>query len=110
MCKIVHFRKDPYDIYIGRPSKFSNPYSSKPGTLAKYKVNSREESLLKFEEYLLNNKNLMDSLYELKYKTLGCFCKNKLKPGQKNATGKSCHGDIIKKYVDKLEALDNSLF
>ena len=38
----------------------------------------------------------MKSLHELKYKKIGCWCK----------PYKSCHGDIIKKYVDKLEELD----
>jgi len=96
MCKVVHCKKDKFDVYIGRPSKWGNPYSYKDDTLAEFKVDTREESIKKYEEYLLSNEELMKSLPELKYKTLGCWCKPK----------KSCHGDIIKKYVDRLEEID----
>ena len=95
MCKVVHCKKEKYDVYIGRPSKFGNPYSHKEDTIAKFKVETREESIEKYEDYLLQNEELMLSLPELKYKTLGCWCKPL-----------SCHGDILKKYVDKLEDLD----
>ena len=95
MCKVVHCKKEKFDIYIGRPSKWGNPYSHKNDTIAEFKVDTRQESIKKYEEYLLNNKELMNSLHELKYKTLGCWC-----------YPLSCHGDILKKYVDKLENLD----
>jgi len=95
MCKVVHLKKEKYDVLIARPSKWGNPYSHKDGTLAEFKVDTREESIKKYEEYLLNNEELMNSLHELKYKILGCWCKPK-----------SCHGDILKKYVDRLEDLD----
>jgi hypothetical protein len=87
--KVVHCKKDPFDVYIGRGSKWGNPYSHKEGTLAKYVVGSREEAISKFEEYLLANENLMEKIGELRGKTLGCFCKPK-----------SCHGDILLKYAN----------
>ena len=86
---VVHFKKAPFDIYIGRPSKWGNPYSHKDDTIAEFKVKDRREAVQKFEEYLLGNEELMKSLNELKGKTLGCWCK----PA-------SCHGDILKKYAD----------
>jgi hypothetical protein len=43
--RVVHCKKSPYDIYIGRPSKWGNPYSHLSGTLAEYKVSSREEAI-----------------------------------------------------------------
>lgn len=95
MCKVVHCKKEKFDIYIGRPSKWGNPYSHKDDTIAEFKVDTRQESIKKYEEYLLNNKELMNSLHELKYKTLGCWC-----------SPVPCHGDILKKYVDKLENID----
>jgi hypothetical protein len=98
MCKVVHL-KNGCDVYIGRPSKWGNPFSSKDNTLAKFKVNNKKEAIEKYEEYLLDNEELFNSLYELKYKTLGCFCK----PGK-------CHGDVLKIYVDRLETLDTSVF
>lgn len=103
MCKVVHLANEDYDVYIGRgncpktgkPSKWGNPYSHKDGTLAKYKTKTRQEAIDKYEEYLLDNEELMNSLHELKYKKIGCWCKPK-----------SCHGDTIKKYVDRLEEID----
>lgn len=95
MCKVVHCKKEKFDIYIGRPSKWGNPYSHLDDSISEFKVDTRQESIDKYEGYLLENKELMNSLHELKYKTLGCWCKPK-----------SCHGDILKKYVDKLENID----
>lgn len=91
MCEVVHI-KQRHDVYIGRPSKWGNPFSHKEGSLALFKTASRKEAIDRYEQYLLSNQELMDSLYELKDKTLGCWC-----------SPKSCHGDILKKYVDKLE-------
>jgi len=95
MCKVVNV-KNKHDVNICRPSKWGNPYSHLEFSTAKFKVDNAEMAVQKFEEYLLNNQELMNSLHELKYKTLGCVCKS-------NAP---CHGKIIKKYVDKLEYLD----
>ena len=44
---VVHFKKHPHDVYIGRPSKWSNPYTHKDleKTQAKFKVDSRKEAI-----------------------------------------------------------------
>lgn len=64
-------------IFIGRPSKFGNPFIiGKDGT--------REEVLQKFKIYLQTNKELQDAVkLELSGKTLVCYCKPL-----------ACHGDI----------------
>lgn len=82
--------KEPYDIYIGRGknSIWGNPFSHKEGTLAKFKTNSRKESIEKFEEYLLHNIELLKQLPLLKGKILGCWCK---KPN----IFVECHGDLL---------------
>lgn len=82
---VVNLRTAPFDVYIGRAGKgqdgkWGNPFST--GT--------REENIKNFEEYLVNNKELMQDLHELRGKRLGCFCKPK-----------ACHGDVLKKYADK---------
>ena len=92
LTRIVHLKKEPYDIYIGRPSKWGNPYSHKEGTLAEFKVANRAEALEKYEKYLLENETLYNSLIELKGKTLGCWCK----PNK-------CHGDILVKWSNSIE-------
>lgn len=88
MCKVhnKYHNTAPKDaVYIGRPSKWGNPYSHKPNTLADYKVASREEAVLKYREYLLNSPSLLEDVKkELKGKDLVCWCK----PA-------ACHGDIL---------------
>jgi hypothetical protein len=96
---VVHCKEYKHDVYIGRPSKWGNPYSHKKGTKAKFIVKTRKEAIDKYEEYLLNNKELMDQLHTLKGKTLGCFCKPK-----------SCHGDVLIKYINKLDIKTVSIF
>jgi hypothetical protein len=93
--KVVHCKIEPYDIYIGRPSIWGNPYSHKEGTLAKYKVDTIEEAVAKYKEYILARQDLLDRLYELKDKTLGCWCKTKKNP---NAP---CHGDVLAELVNQ---------
>lgn len=94
MCKVVNQYKERFDVYIGRPSKWGNPYSDKEGTLAKYKVKDRNEAVESFRLYITEGegKHLLNDLHELKDKTLGCFCKP-LK----------CHGDVLKELIDNLQ-------
>ncbi len=96
LTRIVNMKSEPFDVYIGRPSIWGNPYSHKQGTLAEFLVSSRKEAIEKYESYLLGNKLLMDSLIELKGKTLGCWCHPK-----------PCHGDILVKWVN---SIGNELF
>lgn len=82
--RVVHCKKEQFDVYIGRGSVWGNPFSHKEGTLAQHVVGSREEAISKYEEYLLESPDLMERLPELKGKTLGCWCKPK-----------ACHGDVL---------------
>jgi len=83
MIKVVHCKKERYDVYIGRPSKWGNPFSiGKDGT--------RKEVIEKYEKYLLNNEKLMNDLHELEGKVLGCWCKPK-----------ACHGDVLVKLIER---------
>lgn len=88
--RIVNLNKEPYDVYIGRGSKWGCPYTiikDRP-TLAKEIVNSKEEALSKYKEYVLNSPELMENLDELDGKVLGCFCKPEL-----------CHGDVLLELI-----------
>lgn len=85
MTSVVHCRKEKYDIYIGRGSKWGNPFPTPPWT--------REESLQKYEEWIqTQNWLLKDIVKELKGKTLGCWCK----------PNKACHGDILAYLADNI--------
>ena len=90
MNLVVHCKKSPYDIYIGRPSIWGNPFSHLPNTLAKFKVKDRDEAISQYREYLLSNQKLMNQLVELKGKILGCWCKPL-----------ACHGDILAELANK---------
>jgi Domain of unknown function (DUF4326) len=81
---VVHCKRDKYDVYIGRPSKWGNPYSHKEGTLAKYKVDTREEAIERYYEYITTNKGLLKDIEELRDKILGCWCHPNL-----------CHGHVL---------------
>lgn len=81
---VVHNKKSAYNIYIGRPSKWGNPFSvGEDGT--------REEVIQKYEDWLLTQPHLLESLHELDGKVLGCWC-----------APKACHGDVLSKFVDIL--------
>lgn len=90
--KVVHCKKETYDVYIGRGSKWGNPYSHKEGTTAKYILPTRAEAVEAYRDYILNGegKHLLDDLHELEGKVLGCWCKPK-----------SCHGDILVEIIEQ---------
>lgn len=86
--RVVHCKKEPYDVYIGRPSMWGNPFSHKKGTLAEYMVDSVEEAIAAYEIWIKMQPALMSSIETLRGKTLGCWCKPK-----------QCHGDVIIKLL-----------
>lgn len=99
MVRVVHCKKEKYDVYIGRPSKWGNPFSHKEDTVAEFKVGSREEALIKYKEWLMSQPELLKDLEELKGKTLGCWCKPL-----------PCHGNILAEIVDEKEIKEGHLF
>lgn len=64
-------------VYVGRPSKWGNPFVIGPD-------GSRADVCRKYENYLTNSPKLMAQLPELKGKDLVCWCAPEL-----------CHGDIL---------------
>jgi len=83
-CRVVHHKKEPYDVYIGRPSVWQNVF--KIG-----EDGSRETVLKKYREWLLSRPNLVKrAKKELAGKVLGCWCKPL-----------SCHGDVLAEIVNQ---------
>jgi len=76
--RVVHFKKEDYDIYIGRlPNGVVNKWSFPKELRDKFPKDTPRKILINaYEEYLLSNDDLLNSLYELKNKTLGCWCKD----------------------------------
>jgi hypothetical protein len=80
---VVNRSIHPFDVYIGRGSKWGNPFIiGKDG--------DRDEVCDKYEKWFWKQKNLFLSISELKGKRLGCFCKPK-----------RCHGDFLAKLADE---------
>lgn len=77
MTRVVHCKKEKYDIYIGRPSKWGNPF-------VVGRDGSREDVVRLYKKWLMNNPSLLNSLGELKGKTLACWC-----------APLACHGDVL---------------
>lgn len=84
MKYVVHCKKEKYDVYIGRPSDWGNPFSHQKGTMAQFQVATRDEAVDKFKEWLLGNEELLARIGELKGKVLGCWC-----------APQRCHGDVL---------------
>lgn len=89
---VVHCQ-GPHDIYIGRPSKWGNPFSHKKGTKAKFVLPTREAAVAAYREWITegDGRHLLEDLHELKGKRLGCWC-----------APKACHGDVLKELVEEL--------
>ena len=81
---VVHHRRAEHEVYIGRPSKWGNPFVvSRDGT--------RAEVIEKYEKWIKTQPHLMAALPELKGKVLGCWC-----------APRACHGDVLVRLADQL--------
>jgi hypothetical protein len=68
-------------VYIGRPSKFGNPFPlDNPNDAA-----ARDRVIRQYELHLRNQPQLMrDARAELRGRNLGCYC-----------APRPCHGDVL---------------
>ena len=74
---VVHCKREHYDVYIGRPSKWGNP-------LAISRTATRAEVIAQYERWIVRQPQLMAALHELRGKVLGCWC-----------APQACHGDVL---------------
>lgn len=82
--EVVNCKYESYDVYIGRPSLWGNPFKiGRDGT--------RDEVIKKFEGWIRRQPHLLNLLPQLRGKKLGCYCKPK-----------PCHGDILVKLIEEL--------
>jgi len=94
--KVVHCKKEHYDVYIGRSpdpvkGKWGNPFTHlNDKTRAQFKVATREEAIEKYEEWIRQQPQLLADLHELDGKVLGCWCKPQ-----------ACHGDVLVKLINE---------
>ncbi len=82
MMFVVNKYKSKFDVYIGRGSKWGNPFIlGKDG--------DRDEVCDKYEDWFWKP-DIRNDISELKGKILGCFCKPK-----------RCHGDFLARIANE---------
>jgi hypothetical protein len=79
---VVHCKRAQADVYIGRPSKWGNPFVV--GVHG-----DRDQVLQMYRDWIVKQQHLMNALHELKGKTLGCWC-----------SPKPCHGDVLVELIE----------
>jgi hypothetical protein len=84
MTTVVHCRKDPYDIYIGRPSDWGNPF-------VRGVDGNRRQVIAKHAAWIHTQPALLARIHTLKGKRLGCWC-----------APRPCHGDILASLADAI--------
>lgn len=83
MTTVVNVRHAKCDVYVGRGSKWGNPFSHIGSEM------TRKDAIESYENWLKEQPELMLELPELKGKVLGCYCKPL-----------SCHGDVLARMAD----------
>jgi hypothetical protein len=66
--RVVHCKRAKYDVYVGRPSKWGNPFSiGRDGT--------RAQVIDKYRAWILTQPALVEAArHELHGKVLACWC------------------------------------
>lgn len=84
---VVDFNTEKSDIYVGRPSKWSNPFRiGIDGT--------RDEVLLMYENYLYAHSKLIEEICrDLRGRILSCHCAGK-------SVAFVCHGDLLARIAN----------
>jgi Domain of unknown function (DUF4326) len=75
--RAVHCKRERHHVYIGRPSKWGNPF-----VVGRH--GERGECVALYERWVLENEALMGALGELCGMVLGCWC-----------APRACHGDVL---------------
>ena len=101
LARVVNCKRSFYEVYIGRPTKWGNPFEiGKDGT--------REEVISKYGEWLLGAleapdgrrpPSLEEARRELSGKKLGCWC-----------YPLPCHGDVLLRFINYQPAIDQKTF
>ena len=94
MTTVVNRRKELFDVYIGRGSKWGNPFIiGKDGT--------REDVIAKYRKRFYENLKTGSFTHEEVIKKLagtklGCYC-----------APMPCHGDVLAEYCNMFSLIEN---
>jgi hypothetical protein len=76
--RVVHCKRKAYQVYIGRPGPWGNPFKIGPD-------GTRAQVIARYRAWLLSQPELVDRVRaELPGKVLGCWC-----------APHPCHGDVL---------------
>lgn len=78
--KVVHCKKEKYDVYIGRPGPWGNPF--------RLGIDGDRDKVIQLYREWVKTQDL--PFHELRGKTLGCWC-----------APLPCHGDILMELANK---------
>lgn len=79
---VVHCKRSAHDVYIGRPSKWGNPFViGRDG--------SRAEVIQKYRAWAQAKGLDIQAKAELRGKTLACWC-----------SPLACHGDVLAEWAN----------
>ena len=81
--QVVHCKKSKYDVYIGRPSDWGNPFViGKDG--------DRADVIRKYRDWVMRQPDLLSrAKTELRGQRIACWCKPE-----------ACHGDVLAEIAD----------
>lgn len=82
---VVNRFAEPYDVYIGRGTKWGNPF-----VIGVH--GDRKTVIAKYAAWIKTQPQLLAQLHTLKGKKLGCFC-----------APKSCHGHVLADMCDTVD-------
>ena len=83
--RVVNVRCEEFDVYIGRPGPWGNPY-----VIGKH--GGRAQVIASYRGYVTSTPRLMKQLPELRGRRLGCYC-----------APLPCHGDVLVELIEELE-------
>lgn len=90
VTRVVHCRREEYDVYIGRPSRWGNQWSHlDPPPPDCFHVKNRKEAISRYREWIATQPDLLQDIPMLRGLRLGCWC-----------APQSCHGHVLAELAD----------
>jgi len=85
-ARVVHCRREPYDVLIDRQTHWGNPFVI--GT-----DGTREEVIIKYRAWIMTQPHMIEwAKKTLRGKVLGCWC-----------APKACHGDVLLEIANDVQ-------
>lgn len=81
--RVVHCRREPYDLLIDRHTRWGNPFRIGPD-------GTREQVIALYRQWIQTQPILLAGLPLLRGKVLGCWCHPL-----------PCHGDVLAELADQ---------